>query len=272
MRGGPRPHRNRVAPAAADRHGVRRAHRRLRADGARAPRRRRPAAVRVRLRDGVHSPARREGRGDRAREPDRLPGARRVPLAGGVRRRAAVRAVADGGSGIGLTGRRLCLPTFPADLAPVTLDGMGAFRVLVIGGRHFTNYPALRAALDALLVNRLPDVELLTAGGPLRSCPALGKFSRTLARCPPREGHMGLFSRLFGRREPAEPKPAPPVPGAEWIPTMPALVAQLRASGLPVRCCWVGLGDNPPEAAGCAVTYEMYGAVAIGVGWLGPTA
>jgi hypothetical protein len=40
-----------------------------------------------------------------------------------------------------------------------------SFRVLIAGGRHFTNYPALRAALDALLVNRLPDVELLTAGG-----------------------------------------------------------------------------------------------------------
>jgi hypothetical protein len=42
---------------------------------------------------------------------------------------------------------------------------MGAFRVLVAGPRYFTDYPILRAALDALLVNRLPDVELLTAGG-----------------------------------------------------------------------------------------------------------
>jgi hypothetical protein len=40
-----------------------------------------------------------------------------------------------------------------------------AFRVLVAGGRHFTNYPLLRATLDALLANRLPDVELLTTGG-----------------------------------------------------------------------------------------------------------
>jgi hypothetical protein len=38
-------------------------------------------------------------------------------------------------------------------------------RVLIAGGRHFTNYPALRAALDSLLANRLPDVELLTADG-----------------------------------------------------------------------------------------------------------
>jgi hypothetical protein len=42
---------------------------------------------------------------------------------------------------------------------------MGAFRVLITGGRHFTDYPALRAVLDVLLANRLPDVELLTAGG-----------------------------------------------------------------------------------------------------------
>jgi hypothetical protein len=29
-----------------------------------------------------------------------------------------------------------------------------AFRVLSAGGRHFTNYPALHNALDALLANR----------------------------------------------------------------------------------------------------------------------
>ena len=40
-----------------------------------------------------------------------------------------------------------------------------AFRVLVTGGRHFTDYPALRAFLDALLANRLPDMEVLTPGG-----------------------------------------------------------------------------------------------------------
>lgn len=42
---------------------------------------------------------------------------------------------------------------------------MGTFRVLIAGGRHFTDYPSLRAALDVLLANRLPDVVLLTAGG-----------------------------------------------------------------------------------------------------------
>lgn len=41
-----------------------------------------------------------------------------------------------------------------------------AFRVLVAGGRHFTDYPLLRATLDTLLANRLPEVELLTTGGP----------------------------------------------------------------------------------------------------------
>src|SRR5829696_4403615 len=49
------------------------------------------------------------------------------------------------------------------DRAP-TLVRMG-FRVLIAGPRTFTDYPALRAALDALLKNRLPDVELLTCGG-----------------------------------------------------------------------------------------------------------
>jgi hypothetical protein len=41
-----------------------------------------------------------------------------------------------------------------------------SFRVLIAGGRHFTDYPTLRATLDALQAHRLPDVELLTAGGP----------------------------------------------------------------------------------------------------------
>jgi hypothetical protein len=41
-----------------------------------------------------------------------------------------------------------------------------AFRVLIAGGRHFTDFPTLRVTLDALLANRLPDVELLTTGGP----------------------------------------------------------------------------------------------------------
>lgn len=43
---------------------------------------------------------------------------------------------------------------------------MAPFRVLIAGGRHFTDYPALRAVFDALLAKRLPDVELLTVGGP----------------------------------------------------------------------------------------------------------
>ena len=40
------------------------------------------------------------------------------------------------------------------------------FRVLIAGGRSFTDYPRLRAALDALLAKRLPDVQILTGGGP----------------------------------------------------------------------------------------------------------
>ncbi len=39
-----------------------------------------------------------------------------------------------------------------------------AFRVLIAGGRHFTDYPALRATLETL-AHRLPDVELLTVSG-----------------------------------------------------------------------------------------------------------
>jgi len=41
-----------------------------------------------------------------------------------------------------------------------------AFRVLIIGGRQRFEYARLRDALDALLANRLPDVEILTTGSP----------------------------------------------------------------------------------------------------------
>src|SRR5947208_2364984 len=51
--------------------------------------------------------------------------------------------------------------------------------------RHFTNYPALRAALDALLVDRLPDAELLTCGGrgvPMAASCAAAKVLAVTAR------------------------------------------------------------------------------------------
>jgi hypothetical protein len=47
------------------------------------------------------------------------------------------------------------------------------FRVLVIGGRVPLPFARLRDALDVLLANRLPDVEILTAGGP--GVPALAE-------------------------------------------------------------------------------------------------
>jgi hypothetical protein len=41
-----------------------------------------------------------------------------------------------------------------------------AFRVLVAGGRDPVDYVRLRDALDKLLANRMPEVEIFTAGGP----------------------------------------------------------------------------------------------------------
>lgn len=41
-----------------------------------------------------------------------------------------------------------------------------AFRVLIIGSQQRFEFARLRDALDALLANRLPDVEILTTGGP----------------------------------------------------------------------------------------------------------
>jgi hypothetical protein len=47
------------------------------------------------------------------------------------------------------------LPTSQPAYLPRRTVGMG-FRVPVAGGRHFTNYHRLRAALDTFLANRLP--------------------------------------------------------------------------------------------------------------------
>jgi len=57
-----------------------------------------------------------------------------------------------------------------------------AFRVLIIGGRQRVEYARLRAALDTLLVNRIPDVEILTAGGP--GVPALAACYATSRGLP----------------------------------------------------------------------------------------
>ena len=64
-----------------------------------------------------------------------------------------------------LASRFVAPPTLRPFSRRATRPGMG-FRVVIAGPRRFTDYPALRAALDALLVNHLPDVELLTCGGP----------------------------------------------------------------------------------------------------------
>jgi hypothetical protein len=70
-----------------------------------------------------------------------------------------------------------------------------AFRVLIAGGTQFTDYPALRTALDALLVNRLPDVEILTAGGPgvpmLAASYAAERNLQVTALVPDYPGHRG---------------------------------------------------------------------------------
>ena len=53
-----------------------------------------------------------------------------------------------------------------------------AFRVLIIGGRQFRDYARLRDALERALARRLPDVELVTAGG--AGVPALvASYART---------------------------------------------------------------------------------------------
>jgi hypothetical protein len=68
--------------------------------------------------------------------------------------------------------------------------------VLVAGPRRFTDYPALRAALDAVLVNRLSNVELLTCGG--LGVPMLAASYATGARLD-RDGACGGLRSVTGR-------------------------------------------------------------------------
>ena len=76
------------------------------------------------------------------------------------------------------------------------------------GGRHFSDYPALRAALDTPLANRIPDVESLSTGG----CCLNESLSRRQAvrlwranRC---RGSIGRFPSGFARDRDTRPPPA----------------------------------------------------------------
>jgi hypothetical protein len=69
---------------------------------------------------------------------------------------------------------------------------MGSFRVLIAGPKHFKDYPTLRATLDTLLAKRLPDVELLTSGGP---DVAMLAASYATERGSPIAAHLPEFGR-----------------------------------------------------------------------------
>jgi len=70
-----------------------------------------------------------------------------------------------------------------------------AYRVLIVGGRGWRDYGKLRSALDAILVNRLPDVAILTAGGPgapaLAACYARSRGLELVALVPDHERYPG---------------------------------------------------------------------------------
>jgi hypothetical protein len=75
------------------------------------------------------------------------------------------------------------------------------FRALIAGGRHFANYAILRATLDVLLANHLPDVELLTTGG--RGVPMLAASYATARGwswwhgCPTLPGSRSMRRNTF---------------------------------------------------------------------------
>jgi hypothetical protein len=125
------------------------------------------------------------------------------------------------------------------------LAGM-AFRVLVVGGREGCDFGHLRDTLDHLLAKRLPDVELVTAGGP--GVPALAASYATLRglRLVP----VPLdYARHRGDAEERRDRRLVELADAmvvvwEGVEPVREMVARLRAKGMPV----VVIGHTRPAA------------------------
>ena len=86
------------------------------------------------------------------------------------------------------------LRTWTRDYWNTHTDGM-VFRVLVIGVAGYGDYTRLRGALDLLLAKRLPDVEILTTGGPglpaFAACYARAHGLPLVVMLPDHERHPG---------------------------------------------------------------------------------
>lgn len=112
------------------------------------------------------------------------------------------------------------------------------FRVLICGGRDYSDYSALCAALDALLVNKLPDVVIIHGAAPGADSLA-GQYAadRGLA-CEAFPADWQTHGRAAGpirnARMLAEGKPDAVVafPGGRGTANM---IAQAEAAGVPVR-------------------------------------
>ena len=73
--------------------------------------------------------------------------------------------------------------------------------MLVIGGRAGCDYAHLRDTLDAALANRLPNVELVTAGGPGVPAPDLTCESWVSPRLQP-STPIGYWVWFYGSLNP----------------------------------------------------------------------
>jgi hypothetical protein len=112
-----------------------------------------------------------------------------------------------------------------------------AFRVLILGDPTFRDYGRLRDALDAALVNRLPDVVIVTSGGP--GLPALAaSYARSrglelLPVIPDRVRYPGCAEE---KRDERLVELADAIVVVGEVPDEPTrqLLARLRAKGLPV--------------------------------------
>jgi hypothetical protein len=112
-----------------------------------------------------------------------------------------------------------------------------AFRVLILGESHFRDYARLRDALDAALVNRLPDVEIVTTGGP--GLPALAASyarSRGLELVPVVPDCQRFPGCAQEKRDQRLVELAEAIVLVGDAPDEPTrqLLARLRARGLPV--------------------------------------
>jgi hypothetical protein len=128
------------------------------------------------------------------------------------------------------------------------------FRVLVIGVAGYGDYARLRGALDLLLAKRLPDVEILTTGGPglpaFAACYARARGLPLVVMLPDHERHPGDAIDKRNSFLVAEADAAVLMADDRYQPQVDRLVQMMRTKGARVATVFANQPsrlERPPE-------------------------